>query len=254
MNRSISRRIPLILFCFLAIMLSIILLPASKAHAERPYTKCTPQEIHPIYWKATLRGTVKVKILETKRKKTIDRGTHVKVTKYNPVGRNTVMLADGTHFKVSINALNIYEHACTPGDFTKKTKTAFVNSRPLRSKTNWLIWVSTDRQSLNIFRGKNRHWVFVRKYDCSTGMANWATPLGRKTIIRKEKSVYSEEFESWLIYFLEFGGSGIHKWPGPNVDKFIGREPCSHACIRLRRSASLWVYKHIPVGTRLFVY
>ena len=85
-------------------------------------------------------------------------------------------------------------------------------------------------------------------------MANWATPLGRKTIIRKERAVYSEEFESWLIYFLEFGGSGIHKWPGPHATEFIGREPCSHACVRLRQAPAIWVYKHVPVGTRLFIY
>lgn len=254
MNRSTSRRISLLLFCFLAIILSMMMLPASKAFAEKPYVDCSPKEIHPIYWKATLRGTAKVEILETKRMKTVDHGTHVLVTNYNPVGRNTVMLEDGTHFRISINALSIYEHACTKGDFTKRTKTAFVNSKALRSKTGWLIWVSTDRQSLNIFKGQNRHWVFVRKYDCSTGMANWSTPLGRKVVKRKERVIYSEEFESYLWFFLEFGGSGIHKWPGPNVNKYIGREPCSHACVRLRQSAAIWVYKHIPVGTRLFIY
>ncbi len=254
MKHSTSRRMPLIIFGFFAILLSLMMLPASTAHAERPYTDCSPKEIHPIYWKATLRGSIRVQIQETKQTKTIDRGTRVTVTNYNPVGKNTVMLEDGTHFKVSISALNIYDHACTKGDFTKKTKTAFVNSRALRSKTNWMIWVSTDRQSLNVFRGSSRHWVLVKKFDCSTGMANWATPLGRKTIIRKERAVYSEEFESWLIYFLEFGGSGIHKWPGPHATEFIGREPCSHACVRLRQAPAIWVYKHVPVGTRLFIY
>ena len=157
MKHSTSRRMPLIIFGFFAILLSLMMLPASTAHAERPYTDCSPKEIHPIYWKATLRGSIRVQIQETKQTKTIDRGTRVTVTNYNPVGKNTVMLEDGTHFKVSISALNIYDHACTKGDFKKKTKTAFVNSRALRSKTNWMIWVSTDRQSLNVFRGSSRH-------------------------------------------------------------------------------------------------
>lgn len=249
----LTRHLPYALLCFVAAIL-LCFIPAQTAHAEKPYVNCSPKEIHPIYWKATIRGDVKVRIKETGKNTTLDHGTKVTVTDYKLKGRNTVMLSDGTHCYVHSSNLNIYEDACTPGDFYKATKTAFVNSRTLRSKTNWLIWVSTDRQSLNIFRGSNRHWVFYRKYDCSTGMANWSTPLGRKRVRFKVKSQYSEEFESWLNWFLEFGGSGIHQWPGPHASKYMGRVPCSHACIRVYRSAAIWMYKHIPKNTLLYVY
>ena len=252
--RQLARQLKLALICLSASMVLSAFLPAQTVLAEKPCTSCSPKEIHPIYWKATLRGTVRVKILETKKKVTIPYGTQVIVTKYKLKGKNTCMLKNGTHFRVPLSNLSIYEHACTPGDFTKKTKTAFVNSRTLRSKTGWLIWVSTDRQSLNIFRGSNRKWVFYKKFNCSTGMANWSTPLGRRKIRQKIRSQYSEEFDSWLNYFLEFGGSGIHQWPGPNPSQYMGKEPCSHACIRLYRMNAIWCYKHIPVGTTLYVY
>lgn len=249
----LTRSMTLTLLCFFAAIL-FCLIPAQDVHAEAPYVTCNPKEIHPIFWKATIRGDVRVRIKETGKNTTLDHGTKVTVTNYKVKGKNTVMLEDGTHCNVHSSNLSIYEDACTPGDFTKATKTAFVNSRSLRSKTDWLIWVSTDRQSLNVFRGSNRNWVFFRKYDCSTGMANWSTPLGKKRVRDKIRSQYSEQFDSWLNYFLEFGGSGIHQWPGPNASQSMGKTPCSHACIRLYRKAAIWMYKHIPKNTLLFVY
>ncbi len=251
--KPISKKLSLSLFFLFAAVLFCVA-PAGTAYAEKPYVSCSPKEIHPIYWKATIRGNVRVKIKETKQYVTIDHGTEVIVTKYQVKGKNTVMLKDGRHFNVSAGNLNIYDDACTPGDFKRSTKTAFVNSRSLKSKTDWMIWVSTDRQSLNVFRGYNHHWTLVKRFNCSTGMANWSTPLGRKTVRHKFQSVYSEQFESTLYYFLEFGGSGIHKWPGPNARDGIGKKPCSHACVRVYKRPAIWLYKHIPVGTLLYVY
>ena len=254
MQRLNTRRLFILFLSLAAAVFLSALLPVQKVHAESPYRSCNPKDIHPIYWKATIRGTFDATIMETHKKTTLRHSQKVIITSYKYKGMNTIKLASGKHCRVHSSRLNVYEPACTPGDFTKATKTAFVNSRTLKSKTKWLIWVSTDRQSFNIFRGSNKHWVFYRKYDCSTGMANFATPLGRRTIRRKIRSYYSEEFESWLNYFLEFGGSGIHVWPGPHVGQYIGKEPCSHACIRLRREAAIWVYKHIPVNTLLYVH
>lgn len=252
--RHFSKYISRILFCFLAAGMLLAAVPARTVYAEAPYTNCSPKKIHPIYWKATIRGTFDAKIMETGKTTKLRHSQQVIVTSYAYKGNNTIMLKSGKHCRVHSSRLNIYDDACTPGDFTKRTKNAFVNSRTLKSKTKWLIWVSTDRQSLNVFRGSNRKWSLYKSFKCSTGMANWSTPLGRRTIKRKFRSVYSEEFDSHLAYFLEFGGSGIHVWPGPHEGQFIGKKPCSHACVRLGRKAAIWCYQHIPVKTLMYVY
>ena len=242
---------------FAALLLALVvflLVPAGYAHAEPPYKKCTPGEVHPIWWKAALRYDVQTKVIETREKITLHQGKKVTLVYKRNSKRKKIMLDDGTHCFVPPNSLNVIEDACTDGDYSKQTKIAFVNSRRLISKTKYLIWVSTDMQSLNIFTGSNRKWEFLKSYKCSTGMAGYETPIGLRYIVAKMDVCHSIQWESDLPYFLSFGGSGIHRWPGGSMRGKIGKHPCSHSCIRLSQSPAVWVYRHIPVGTRLLIY
>ena len=243
-----------LLFMLLLAGLILSFVPAMRAHAERPIISCDPSEIHPIWWKARNRYDVKVTIQETGQTRTIRKWTAITLVSFNRSGPKTVMLADGTHCTMPANAIKVLEDRCTKGDYSTETKTRFVNSRDITSKTDYMIWVSTNVQSLNIFKGSNRNWTLIKSYSCSTGMADWETPIGMRSIVAKMKVCHSQMFDSNLINFLSFGGSGIHKWPGGGMTGKIGVKPCSHACVRLSKSASLWTYNHIPVGTRLFVY
>ena len=172
---------------------------------------------------------------------------------YDPQ-ESQIMLKDGTHCYVPQSALYIFEDACTPGDYTKATKLSFVNSRRITSETEYMIWVSTDMQSLNVFTGYNRHWQLVKSFKCSSGMAGYATPLGSRRIVVKMPVCHSDQWDSNLQYFLSFGGSGIHKWPGGGAGENLGVRPCSHGCVRLGTNAAIWMFKHIPVNTRFLVY
>ena len=85
-------------------------------------------------------------------------------------------------------------------------------------------------------------------------MADYPTPIGLRSIVAKMRVCHSEKWGSNLQYFLSFGGSGIHQWPGGGAGKNLGKHPCSHSCIRLGRKQSQWMYKNIPVKTRLLIY
>ncbi len=244
-----------VLIFFAAIMLTMV--PAHKTYAEKPYKKCSPKEVHPIWWKGTIRYDVDVKIRETKETKTLEAGTKVTVMNYSYYNKPKsvmLLLKDGTHCKVKPSAFTLYEDACTKGDYAKSTKVAFINSKKISSKTKYLIWVSTDMQSLNVFTGSKGNWVLKKVFKCSTGMHDWQTPIGARSIVAKMPVCHSDKWGSNLQFFLSFGGSGIHKWPGSGAGANLGKHPCSHSCIRLGYDNSKWCYKHIPVGTRLLVY
>lgn len=255
MQQFSGTRFRLILFIlFAAVMISLI--PANHAFAEGPYKKCDPDEVHPIWWKAKVNYDITVKVPGVKGRIALDKGDEVKIVSYNRTGPKEIMLDDDEDMIATVpaNAVTAYADACTPGDYKKKTKINFVNSKKITSQTDYMIWVSTDMQSLNVFEGSNRNWDLIKSFPCSTGMAGYPTPIGSKTIMFKQLVYHSALWGSNLQYFLSFGGSGIHKWPGPGIEGNIGVHPCSHACVRLGRSAATWMYQNIPVGTRLLVY
>lgn len=255
MHQFSGTRFQSVLILLLAVM-ALSLIPSHKAYAEGPYLSCDPSEVHPIWWKATVNYDLTTTVMETGEKVNLKRGDKVTLVSYNRIGVKTIMLDEDEeeHCKVPQNAVTAYEDACTPGDYKKNTKVRFVNSKKINSQTEYMIWVSTNMQSLNVFKGSNRNWELVKSFRCSTGMAGYDTPIGYKVIQSKQLIFHSVQWGSNLQYFMSFGGSGIHKWPGVGIEGNIGRHPCSHACVRLGRSAATWCYQNIPVGTRLLVY
>ncbi len=248
-----------ILFCIMLLLaLSFLTLtPSSKAYAEKPYKTCEPDEVHSIWWKGKMRYDVDTTLVETQENITVEKGQKVIVQNYSSyvkTSKTLVMLSDGTHCRVPTSSFYLYEDACTKGDYSKATKLNFVNSRKISSSTDYMIWVSTDMQSLNVFKGSKRNWKLVKVCKCSTGMFDWQTPLGSRSIVAKMRVCHSEQWGSNLQYFLSFGGSGIHQWPGGGAGENLGKHPCSHACIRLSRKNSKWMYKRIPKGTRLYIF
>ena len=135
----------------------------------------------------------------------------------------------------------------TEGDYNTSTKIHFANSKKRNSKTQYLIWVSLDKQRVNVYKGSDRRWNLIRVMECSTGRAN-STPIGNRTIRSKKK------FFEYYMYFLEYGGSGFHKWPGPGMAKRIGKGTASSGCIRMRKKDAGWMYQNIPVGTKVVFY
>lgn len=205
------------------------------------------QKVKTLAWNAKLKANVRTKYGKYKAGKT------VKVLSTGSTCIIRLKGKDGKNHKYKIARKYLYLTdalvTSKKGDYNTSTKIRFVNKTKRTSKTKYFIWVSLDKQRVNVYQGKSRKWKLVRVMKCSTGVGA-ATPVGTFTIDFKEP-----EYE-YLTYYLEYSGSGFHMWPGvyPNMKKTLGRDVASHGCIRLTYSDSKWMYKKIPVGTRVLIY
>lgn len=205
------------------------------------------QKVHTIYWKAKLRREVKV------NGKKIKRGTKVTVIDrgYSSRKKSTVKYKNFT-FKVSESGLSYIcdlASSASKGDYTKTTKESFINHKKSAvSKTSWLVWVSLDKQRVNVFQGSRGNWKLVKVCHCSTGKASTPTLPGWNRVDFKKMYV------DGCKYYTEVNGSGIHRWPGTLNKKLLGRHTVSHGCIRLTEKNAKWIYTHIPKKTTVYVY
>ncbi len=202
------------------------------------------EKVHTLYWKATLRRDVKAK------GKTFKRGTSVVVVNRRTHSKSLVRCR-GVLFKAPNSILSIKRDMSTAkkGDYSKETKERFINGKKkASSKTRWLVWVSLDKQRVNVFCGSKGAWKLVKTFKCSTGKASTPTPPGWNTI--DGKSYYFKGCK----YYTEVCGSGMHKWPGAMNRKILGSHTVSHGCIRLTESSARWIYKNVPRKTKTYVY
>ena len=232
---NLKKAIVLLLF---SLFLGLSVLPGRSVQAA--------ERVHTLYWKAVLRSSVKV------GKTTLKKGTSVVVTNrgYHSRAKSEVRYKD-LPFKVSNSVLSYRGDLSTisKGDYSIEVKERFINTRKKAvSKTSWLIWVSLDKQRVNVFRGKQGAWELVKVFKCSTGKASTPTMPGWNTVDIKKMYV------NGCKYYTEVNGSGIHKWPGTLNKKVLGNHTASHSCIRLYDGSAKWVYKNIPRKTKVLVY
>ena len=203
------------------------------------------QKVHTLYWKATLRRDVK-----TQGKK-IKRGTSVVVIQRNVHSKSVVKYKDVV-FKAPNSWLSYKKDLATSqsqGDYNRLTKEHFINRlKNASSKTGWIVWISLDKQRVNIYRGSKGQWSLVKTFQFSTGKASTPTPTGWKVIDFKKMWV------SGCKYYTEVCGSGIHRWPGTLNKMILGNHTVSHSCIRLTSGNAQWVYEHVPKKTAVLIY
>lgn len=243
---------------FLCVMF-VTLAGTCFAYAEQTQTQTAPanegkepiQDVHTIYWRAHLHTNVK------KNGRTVlHSGQSVVVVNrnYNRGGRSLVKYDEGT-VRVPNGSLSFYEDLCTSateGDYNRTTKLWYVNERRgLRSRTNYLIWVSLDKQRVNVFtRGEDGKWEIVKELKCSTGLPESPSRAGL------HKCDFKELWFRGCNFYVEYGGSGIHKWVRSDYKDIykLGKHTASQSCIRLVRRDAKWLYKVIPVNTTILVW
>lgn len=237
-----------------------------KAEAIAKATKTTP--VKTIWWKAKTTKKVKVTTIETtaqpsetvKLKKgqkvtVVQRDYHIKH------GVSECQLADGRRCWIANKYLKFTKAAATgaQGDYDVETKEAFVNGMKIKGYTgDKLIWISLDKQRVNVFQDVEGKWVLIRECKCSSGSVD--SPTFDQTfksnfkIQKKEKSV-SYGKSTGLKWYSFIYGYGMHQWKGSGKSK-IGKVPLSHSCVRLKAKDAKWIYKkeNCPVGTRVYVW
>lgn len=226
----------------LLVVLAVVMMmiPADAAFAAKKTSVIRPgeslQQVRTLAWKATLlRNDGRFKA-----------GTVVTVVRG---GAKCIIRLKGHNYNISRKYLNFAQDLAsvvTKGDYTKRIKNTYINSAAHKSKSKYLVWVSLDKQRVNVFKGSNKKWKLVKVFKCTTGRDN-STPIGNFTIKSKVPNY------NGLAYYMAFSGSGFHRWPGMGVES-IGTHTQSHGCIRMTQNDVIWMYNHLPVGTRVWIY
>ncbi len=219
-------------------------------YAEDPQPAEPIQNVHTIYWRAKLTTNVK-----KNGRVVLHDGQTVVVVNRNYKGGKSEVQYDGGTVKVPNRYLHIYQDLCTAateGDYNDTTKLWFVNDKMhLQSKTNYLIWVSLDKQRVNVFtRGADGRWELVRAIKCSTGLPESPSRAGY------HKCDFKALWFRGCNFYVEYSGSGIHKWVRSDYKDIykLGKHTASQSCIRVVRAQAKWLYKLIPVNTAILVW
>ncbi len=180
----------------------------------------------------------KIKIKKNTKVTLIQRDYHERA------GVSQCMLKDGKEVYIPNRYLKSLKPKATgkQGDYSKETKLAFVNNQNISSGDRYMIWVSLDKQRVNVFEGSNHHWNLLYVWKTSTGAAD------APTLDQSFKSNYiiqwKKEEVNGLYWYNAVYGSGMHKFPGGGMNKVLGIKPVSHSCIRLKVKNAKWVYNN----------
>ena len=242
-----------------AILLTVIVLAVeleSVLWTSSVYAKSGPaddqvhlDQVHTIYWKAVLRRSLK-----KGRKVLAKRGSKVIVTKrsYKSGGRSRIQYGKKKRKATVPNSWLSFRSDLTTiskGDYNRATKEAYINKKArVRKKEKYLVWVSLDKQRVNIFKSSGKKWKLKHVFKCSTGKTSTPTRAGWHRVN------YKHVWVCGLKWFTEVVGGGMHRWPGRFDKSLYGKHVASGGCIRLTSKHAHKIYKMIPVGCRVLVY
>lgn len=138
---------------------------------------------------------------------------------------------------------------------TNEEREAFVNKNGYKSKTDYLIWVNKQRQTLTLFKGKAGNWKAVYVFPVATGANTTPTP----TVVCEYKYKTRWVTDTYICdpVMALYDGYAIHNQPvghnGYVIDRTIGN-PASAGCIRMLLKDVEKLYKVTPVGTTVVLY
>ena len=159
----------------------------------------------------------------------------------------------GEVITIKRSKLNFLQQITTGGiKYTKSTAERFINSRNIKSKTNYLVWINKNTQTFYVFEKENGMWKCIKRWNCATGSYQYSKACDYHNSFSKE--IYRKQVSFQNIYrymhYTSPGGSGIH---GLLEQKKLGY-PQSHQCIRLTSANRDWVWDNLPEGTRVVLY
>ncbi|MBE6928022.1 MAG: hypothetical protein E7467_05990 [Ruminococcaceae bacterium] len=194
--------------------------------------------------------TTQIRILEV--------GTKV-FFEYHPDERIQVSLEDGTiGWIMRFVCSDTTDLVTTDGtmDYTQIVKEGFVNLNGYDSSTDYLIWVSRYTQKVIVFKGEKENWKLLHTFPCSTGKNETPTPAGVFEIFKHTKQWnFSDHCVRQVSSFN--GGHAFHtvllNYDGTYYNGRVGI-PLSHGCVRLPIDNADYIYRYIPLGTRVVVY
>ena len=208
----------------------------TKLYVTAKYPKKIPQDAHPAKFQVELRKNGKV----------VKKGW----MKYGPVR------------KVSGEVAYIKKHAY---DYSTSAKENFVNKKGYSSSTEYLCWVNTYTQRVNIFKGKKGKWKLDRTYRVTSGTFYHLTVLTPNQTIHKHMIKRVRQFVGgtghYYMKYLSFFSKGnsfhSHCWRMNGTQLNHVKEnlqPGTKGCMRMSVEDSKWIFYTIPMKTRVVTY
>ncbi|MGL4738085.1 MAG: L,D-transpeptidase [Cellulosilyticaceae bacterium] len=142
---------------------------------------------------------------------------------------------------------------------TKEELETYINSKRFTSKTDYLVWTDLHRQRTYVFKKQDERWVLHRDMLCSTGNNKTPTPRGEFTLTSYVPAFGMNKgymcknavgiFEDYLYHSVMFDKTGSYELTGVGN---LGNQ-ASSGCIRLSYDNSVWFYKNMPLGTKVWI-
>lgn len=216
-------------------------------------------KVKPVCVEATIRreSDLYSDVMLKKRIGSVKAGTACQVIASKTDFSNQIRLSDGRVGWVSLYDLNISSKNYTKADdLTNAEKDMFVRSMEYTSKTDYLIWVNLERQTVNLFQKKNDTWCIERVYPCASGMNQTPTITGVFSYYAYENRwKYDNYYVGPVMIFS--GNYALHsvlmRYDDRVFDGTIGR-PASHGCVRMIQEDVQWLADNIPFGTTVVIY
>ena len=136
---------------------------------------------------------------------------------------------------------------------------SYVNNKQVKSKTPYFIWTDLYRQRTYVFKKQDGLWKILRSMPTSTGNNKTPTPTGEFEVkgyvpafgmnkgYRCKNALHL--FGDYLYHSVMFDVKGRYVLQGQGQ---LG-ERASHGCLRLSPENSEWLYKTIPLGTKVWI-
>lgn len=130
-----------------------------------------------------------------------------------------------------------------------------VNREGIYSRTNYLVWVSKSDYTVKLYQGSRYNWECILEAPCAIGAP------GTPTIEGQFEYQYNGGIWSYPNFYVSptlvfYGGYALHStlraWGGGMYDDSVGVQ-ISHGCVRLHPKDIDFIYKTIPIGTRIYV-
>ena len=135
------------------------------------------------------------------------------------------------------------------------TKEAYVNSKGIISKTNYLVWVSRKDFSVMVFTNNGEGWKLERTFPCSIGAPSSPTITGEYEYFSKESRwSYPTYYVGPIMRFYK--GYALHstllRYDGSDADGRLGQR-ISHGCVRLAPADIQWMVNTVPLYTKIYI-
>lgn len=192
----------------------------------------------------SFKQTVTTKVLGTKKKITVKKGTKAVA---NGHGSTVVCtLSKNKQVKVSVKKLHYNGLKTTKKTYSRSVKENYVNKKGYSSKTKYLIWINQTTCNTTIFKGSKGKWKMVRSMKCVVGKGSSAggfTTTGTFKLCRRDRA-----YGMPRIYFTwnksKGWGNSFHR----RINS-VSWGAASHGCVRLGDADLTYLAGHCALGT-----